>query len=330
MSYNIDQSVWSNMFALPTQIPDKYIKMANETQIKAILWIFRHSGEEINAAEIAKHIGKSSAAVEESLCYWASVGVLKSDNIPLAQDAVSAVSSSPQKVLQPIPETKPSYEQIKTRCKESPELELLFNDVQKRLGRTIGYEGEYTILMMHDSYGLPLEVILMLVDYCVSMGKSSYAYMKKVAQNWGEREIDSIEKADALISKLNTCQSTWTKFCSMTGIQNPKPTSSQAALLLKWVGEYKFSAEMIYLAYEEMSDNCSRTSFKYMDEILKNWFLKGIKNPEDAEREKQQFKKSRAKPKAQVSASTGSYDMDEFERRAQTLPVYKRKKGDDK
>ena len=63
MSYNIDQSVWSNMFALPTQIPDKYIKMANETQIKAILWIFRHSGEEINAAEIAKHIGKSSAAV---------------------------------------------------------------------------------------------------------------------------------------------------------------------------------------------------------------------------------------------------------------------------
>ena len=28
MSYNIDQSVWSNMFALPTQIPDKYIKMA--------------------------------------------------------------------------------------------------------------------------------------------------------------------------------------------------------------------------------------------------------------------------------------------------------------
>ena len=223
MSYNIDQSVWSNMFALPTQIPDKYIKMANETQIKAILWIFRHSGEEINAAEIANHIGKSSAAVEESLCYWASVGVLKSDNIPLAQDAASAVSSSPQKVLQPIPETKPSYEQIKTRCKESPELELLFNDVQKRLGRTIGYEGEYTILMMHDSYGLPLEVILMLVDYCVSTGKSSYAYMKKVAQNWGEREIDSIEKADALISKLNTCQSTWTKFCSMTGIQNPKP-----------------------------------------------------------------------------------------------------------
>ena len=116
----------------------------------------------------------------------------------------------------------------------------------------------------------------------------------------------------------------------MTGIQNPKPTSSQAALLLKWVGEYKFSAEMIYLAYEEMSDNCSRTSFKYMDEILKNWFLKGIKNPEDAEREKQQFKNSRAKPKAQVSASTGSYDMDEFHRRAQTLPVYKRKKGDDK
>ena len=330
MSYNIDMSVWSSMFALPTQIPDRYLKMANETQIKAILWIFRHSGEEINAAEIAKHIGKTSAAVEESLCYWASVGILKSDNIPAEQNTATAVSAQPQKILQPIPETKPSYDQIKKRCKESPELELLFNEVQKRLGRTIGSEGEYTILMMHDSYGLPLEVILMLVDYCVGAGKSSYAYMKKVAQNWGEREIDSIEKADELISKLNTCQSIWTKFCSMTGIQNPKPTSSQAVLLLKWVGEYKFSAEMIYLAYEEMSDNCSRTSFKYMDEILKNWYLKGIKNPEDAEKQKRQFKNSKTNSKAKASATAGSYDMDEFERRAQSLPVYKRKKGDDK
>lgn len=330
MGFRINSCVWSNMFALPAQITDKHLKMANETQIKTILWIFRHTNESIDAKIIAKSIGKPAPAVEEALFYWASVRIIDSEAfVPLAAEEKSA-STAVKKELAPIPETMPSYEQIKKRCKESPELEMLFNEVQKKLGKTIGYDGEYSLLMMHDSYGLPVEVIFMLVDYCVSVGKSSYSYMRKVAKNWGEREIDSIEKADEIISNLNTCQRVWAQLSKMTGLQNPKPTASQSAYLLTWVNEYKFSIDMIYLAYEAMANNCARTSFSYMDAVLKNWYTNGIKNPEDAEKQTFSREKAKTPQKNKKGETKSSYDMDEFERRADALPVYKRKKRDEK
>lgn len=326
MSYSINPSVWGNMCALPADITDKYLKLANGTQIKTALWIFRHSTEPIDPAAIAKKVGDSQANVEEALRYWASVGILNSEAPEIKQIRLTEPQAAP-KQLPDLPTSKPTYEQIKLRCKESPELELLLNELQQKLGKTIGYDGQSTFLMMYDSYGLPYEVIFMLVDYCVSVGKTSFNYMAKLAKNWGEREIDTIEKADEAISNLNICQQVWSKFCFMTGIQNPKPTARQSQYLLTWVNDYKFSIDMIYLAYEEMANNCTKTSFAYINAVLTDWYQKGYKTPQDVEKAKTKKPLKKA-AKRQPTDSGGSYDMTEFERRADKLPVYKRRKGE--
>ena len=237
MSYSINPLVWGNMFALPADVSDKYLKMANETQIKTAVWIFRNVSAPIDAAAISKAVGKPVSAVEEALRYWASVGVLNSEIVPAAA-VQPAVKEAHKKELPTIPETKPSYEQIAIRCKEDPQLEQLFNEVQQILGRTLGYDGEYSLLMMHDDYGLPSEVILMLADYCVNNGKASYSYMRKMAKSWGEKEIDSIEKADAVISNLNTIQSVWNQFIRLTGIQKLRlHIAKQVHLLFRLIFE---------------------------------------------------------------------------------------------
>ncbi len=316
MSYCINPVVWGNMFGLPSDVSDKYLKMANEAQIKTVLWIFKNTNSPIDPKAVAKAIGKPVAAVEEALRYWVSVGILNSEiSLPSAQE----VNITPVKELPVIPEARPTYDQIKIRCKEEPQLAMLLREVQKILGKTMGYEGECTILMMHDHYGLPFEVIYMLVGYCVEINKASYAYMSKVAKNWGERDIDTVEKASDIIENLNACQSIWTQFTRLTGIQNPKPTTTQGQYLLTWVKEYKFSVDMIYCAYEIMVDNCTKISFKYMDAILKDWYQKGIKNPDDAEKEK---KKPVADKKSVKGTAKTSYDMDEFKRRADKLPTF--------
>ena len=320
MGYSINPLVWGNMFALPADISDRYLKMANEAQIKTAVWIFRNGSAPIDAAAISKAIGKPVSAVEEALRYWASVGILNSEIAPAAAVVQPTVTEAPKKELPVIPETKPSYEQIAIRCKEDPQLEQLFNEVQRILGRTLGYDGQYSLLMMHDDYGLPTEVILMLADYCINNGKASYSYMRKMAKSWGEKEVDSIEKADEVISNLNTIQSVWNQFIRLTGIQNPKPTSTQSQFLLTWVNEYKFSMEMIYSAYEIMVNNCAKISFRYMDAILKDWYQKGFRTPEDTEKEEKPG--SPAPKKGAGSLQGTSYDMDEFKRRADKLPVY--------
>lgn len=326
MGYSVNFSMLGKSFVVPSDVAEKYIKMANETQIKTVLWIFSHMGEEIDPAVIAKKIGKPSAAVEEALIYWASVDVLTADSAHTSAASAPAAPPAPKKELQEIPDIAPSYEQIVKRCKESPEMEAFLNDLQKTLGKTIGYDGQGVFLMMHDSYGLPFEVIYMLVDYCVGIGKPSYKYMGRIARSWGEKEIDTIEKADEAITKLNTVSKSWAAFTEMTGIRTPKPTAYQQDFLLKWITEYKFSMEMIYEAYEIMANNCAKISFKYMDAVLTDWYSNNIKNPEDIKTRGEKPKKE-AKTPASAGKSTPSYDIEEFEQRANQLPVYKPGKG---
>lgn len=324
MGYSVNFSVLGSSFVLPCEAVDKHIKMANEAQIKTILWIFRHSSDVIDAAEISKKINKSTAAVEEALCYWASVGILNSDILPETQKVQQPQIPKATKILPDVPEIAPSYEQIMKRVKESPELAEFFNEIQKTLGKTVGYDGQVAFVTMIDSYGLPVEVIFMLVSYCVSIGKSSYRYISKIAKSWGDKEIDTIEKADREITDLLSCKKLWQQFTRYSGIEMPKPTRKQEEFLLKWTNTYKFNIDMICLAYDIMCDNLSKISFSYMDKILISWYQKGIKTPEQVEKIRSNAK-SAPKKQSNSTAASGSYNMGEFEQRAQELPIYKRK-----
>ena len=104
---------------------------------------------------------------------------------------------------------KPTSDQIACRLMEEPALRLLYAEAQQKLGRTIGYDGQSTLLMIHDQYGLPVEVILMILEYAASQGKTSMAYIAKMGRDWGEREIDTLEKAEEQLTRLRTGQSLW-------------------------------------------------------------------------------------------------------------------------
>ena len=86
----------------------------------------------------------------------------------------------------------------------------------------------------------------------------------------------------------------------------------------------KFSIEMIFLAYEEMMDHSGKISFAYMNKVLANWHQKGLRTPEDVEKDKQNYRDS--KKKKNTADTSTSYDMSEFNRRADSLPVYNSKK----
>ncbi len=323
MAYRINPAALSSMFAVPTKVVDNCIKLASASQLKTLLWIYRHTAEPIDPAIISKDIGYSPADISDALvalCQW---DVLVSDNekievIP-APKKVEKTEAEAKKELEPLQAVKPTNEQIIRRCKESPEIKNMFNDIQTLLGKTIGYDSQAVLIMMHDHYGLPIEVIYMLVDYCNSIGKNGFSYIASVGKDWGEKEIDSIEKADEQIKILNECNGLWKEFARMAGIQNPRPSSYQSAYLRQWSQDMKFNVEMIYLAYEEMLNHSTRISFPYMNKVLATWHSKGIKTPEDIENEKLSFKKTLEQEKAKEKPS---YNTDEFESRAIPLPVY--------
>ena len=321
MSYSINPTSYKSIFPVPADLVDKHIRLANEHQLKVLLWILRNNPDnpDIDKMCAALKINKDDAY--DYLQYWILTGVIISDNEPPQNLPVTVseepIKTNPQtlvhdlKSTEPVKPSKPSSSEIISRIDESPEIGHLFNEAQQKLGKTIGYDGQCTLLLLHDHYGLPVEVLFMLIDYCVSIGKVNYAYIEAVGKDWGTKEIDTLEKAAEQIAALKNANSIWKEFSQYAGIKTPRPTQSQVEYLRRWTDEWKFSIEMIMLAYEEMANHTGKLSFGYINKVLMNWHSKGFSKPDDISKTENEIKTTKSF-KNDKQTSSPSYNLGDF------------------
>ncbi|MGN1419771.1 MAG: DnaD domain protein, partial [Acutalibacteraceae bacterium] len=168
------------------------------------------------------------------------------------------------------------------------------------------------------------EVILMLIEYAKSKGKTGFAYISNLGRSWSEREIDSIEAVEAYIEEQNSTDEMWREFRSLTGVKNANPTTKQRNYFSVWKNELGFDCEMIYLAYEISIEKTEKMSLAYMDKVLKNWHKNGIKTPVDVQKEQEQWasqtqKSKKSKPAEKPAQSDSSYDLDAFAKKSLKL-----------
>lgn len=258
-----------------------------------------------------------------------------SASYPSAQLPQGTNVSSAQTAVSQINIEMPSHEQVAARCNESRDLRDLFSEVQQRLGRTIGYEGQAALLMLYDTYGLSPEVILMAVEWSVMQGKTGMKYIAAVGKGWAENEIDTVEKAVKYIEDMDSCDRLWRRFSELSGISNPKPTAKQRKFFSAWTQELEYGIDIIYMAYEEMADHTEKFSMPYMDKVLRSWHAEGYRNTDDVENAKLKF--AQGKRTADVKQFPGgknkkedaSYDLDSHDQKAKlSPPTYTRRKKD--
>jgi DnaD/phage-associated family protein len=338
MKINVNPSLqWGAVFQVPAAVVDKYLKIASPEQIKALLWVLRHASDSPELSELCAVLKCEEGDGRDYLKFWEELGILLCDDAynqrpspPSLKSADAKNTKTPQKPpLEPIPLINPTSEQILARANESPEIAFLFNESQKKLGRTVGYDTQCVLLMLHDQYGLPVEVILMIIEYCVSVNKASVAYISAVGRDWAEKEIDSIEKADEQVEILRRCNGIWKEFAAMAGISNPRPTSVQSEYLRTWTYELSFSVDMIFLAYEEMANHCAKLSFAYINKVLTNWYDSGLKTPSDVAEaaKKRSEKKSSSKREKSANKNDASYDIEEYKRSTIQDPIVYKKRN---
>lgn len=334
MDLIINPSKWNKSFAVPSEVVDDYIRLAGSVQLKVLLWLMRHSSNEKSVDEMSKDIGVSVPDCNDALTFWKETGILIScdgEAVIVKKEEIKEEKKSVEekKLLPEIEVVKPTVEQIVARGDESEEVRFLFNEAQLRLGKTIGHDGQAVLLMMHDAYGLPVEVIVTIIEYCVSVGKTSTSYIAKIGKDWGEREIDTLEKADEVISELKASDEMWGEFRLRTGISTPRPTSAQMKYLNRWKNEYGFSMDMIFLAYEETANNIQKMSFPYMDKVLKNWFTEGLRTPRDVAKAKQDRLNmvSSVKPEVKTKKKS-SYNIDDVLKQNDESELIYVRKGD--
>ena len=348
MEFEINYAAFNEIFPVPKAVVQDNIQLASPLSLKALLLMLCAGGEPPTVTELAKTLKREEAEVEDALLFWVERGVLNKAGAPLKPLAVfkapveparsvpvlPAPPQEPKKEVAPLPLSRPTHEEIAARVAECEEFRELFAEAQLKLGKTIGYEGQSLLIMLHDTYDLPLEVILMLLEYAKSKGKTGYKYIASLGRDWSEKEIDSFEAAEEYIASLHTTDALWEEFRSQTGAKNRNPTAKQRRFLDHWGKELKMSVQMILLAYEICIDNTGKLSLEYMDKVLHSWHEKHITTPQAAEAEKKQWaekkfgaKKKTAAPKSSVFSSDASYDLDAYRQSAIGLRDYVPKKG---
>lgn len=348
MDYTLNPSAFmSGIFPVPDLLVDENIRLASVVQLKVILYILRNSRQEISKEKISEALSIDPYDVSDAMVFWAERGLLmKQGDVPALPSVAAQTASAeavtnvriekqneapvkaPKKVVADIPSSRPSHEQVAARCKESEELVHLFREVQLALGKTVGYEGQATLLMMHDTYGLPIEVILMAVEYAVSKNKTGFAYIGRIGKTWSENEIDTIEAAEQYILEHDEINEVWNKLRSLTEINNINPTEKQHRYLVCWVKEYGYDVNIIYQAYEESVNNTGKFNMPYMDKIIRTWHEFGVKTVVDINRCREEWEKSRDKrlgknkksaPRKNDVKGEASYDLDLFTKSALDL-----------
>ena len=350
--YHIDPAVYGSVFVLPKRLAETDLILAPGACLKALLFAFAHAGEPLTAEAAAEATGLTPADAADALRYWARLGYLTDDTAPKA----AAEAAEPEAQPAPVPAepekkpkeafdlkpSKPSYEMICKRLAEDPGVRELFSEAQMKLGRTIGTADQASLLLLYDYYGLPAEVILAVCEYArIHKKERNMGYIYTVGVDWSRRGIDSLEAADAELMLLEKMNTAWTSFTAAVKIPNPYPTAAQQKYIVKWTADWRFSLDMLVLAYEETLKNAGKASFPYMDKILASWRKDGIETPEQAAERERQFReaaieKAAAKQtpgprpaprKKRTDEGPASYDIDRAEEKMfTTVPKLKKKK----
>ncbi len=228
------------------------------------------------------------------------------------------------------PDELPQYtpEDVEREIANGGVFPALVRDVQRELGKELSSEGLMTLFGIYDYLRLPPEVILMLVNHCVSECLERYGpgrppsmrYIEKAAYVWEREQIFSIEAAEGYIKRQSAMRAGERELTPVLGISGRALSATERRYLNSWTG-MGFHAEAVEMAYDRTVTNTGRLAWKYMDSILKSWHSKGLHTPEEIDRGDAPQKKHPAAPAkggGQESAA-GGVTAEELERMRRKL-----------
>lgn len=329
MNLSINCGTWNSIFAIPCDVVDKHIKLAGSAQLKVLLFILRYAGQNISTDKIATALSMDELDVKDSMQYWIETNVI---SVPTASNSEEKKESGnndlslsknnicdePKGVTAtnfkkfPVRVEKPDSAFVARRINDSEEISFLMQEAQVILSRPISNGESAVLLMLHDTDGLPVDVIIMLMQYAVSIGKGNIKYIEKMATSWANEEIDTVEKAENKIRALENYRKAWSSLEKIIGIEHRSPSSKEDEAANRWINIWELPENLIKEAYDRCVNAKGKYILNYMDGIIKNWYNNGIKTLEQA-LDEDKFKKSAQYSKKQNNDFT-SYNIDEYER----------------
>lgn len=235
------------------------------------LYLLRRGGS-FSADEAARRLGVSKDRLLQAAGVLQSLGLLEIRGIPAPADELPEYST----------------QEMHARTMDSTEFATLTGEVQSALGRVLTGTELKILFGIYDYLALPPEVICMLVGYCMERTEKrqgagrrpSMRTIEREAYAWANREITTLEMAEAHLKMLARMDSETERVKGAIGISGRELSSTERKYIENWLA-LGFDAEALAIAYDRTVLKTGRLQWKYMDSIVSSWHSKGLHTPQE-------------------------------------------------
>ncbi len=280
---------------VPTVFLKKYLCDAPQDYVKVYLFglCLAYTGEQMGDIELEEALHLSGVQIEAALKYWETKGFV------FAKSAGRTVSyeflSGEEERVEEKPRKKPPIY----------EYEGYNNMLNTLLNRTLSPVDLQKIYDFTDVFGLPQDVVITLVEYCVTGRGSnvSVAYLDKVAQAWADEGVDSREKAQQKIEEYKAMSGGAKIVMKQMGLLGKNPGKTEMDYYTKWTEKWGFTHEAVLFAMRD-KEFAKDQPFKYLDAILRTLYEQGI----TSSRKISEYNASRSKRQANIKEVLGALE----------------------
>jgi len=209
--------------------------------------------------------------------------------------------------------------EVKARADTDESFRMLLSETSDRLGRVLSGADMKILFGIYNDRGLPAEVILLLIGWCMEETerlygagkKPSLRQIEKEAYIWAREGLFTLELADGYIREHKRYNRDVAAVARELGIQGRRIAQKELNYIGSWLAK-GFGVRAIALAYERTVIQTGELRWSYLNKIIENWHSQGLHTPAEIEAGDKP-PKSGKKPSAEKKTRTGP-DASEYDR----------------
>lgn len=192
-------------------------------------------------------------------------------------------------------------DQLAEVSEASEEFKALRDYAEQKMQKLFNTADLSVLYSFMDSLCFSPAVIMLVIEYCISINKGSLRYVEKMLCDLSDKGITDYEAVERHIANIKEYRSYEGKIRQLCGFGDRALTKKEAAIVSRWKNELKADISMVELAYEKTVGTIQKPSLAYMGSILEQWAKDGIATPEQA-----------ANQGAPKEEKNKSFDTDDF------------------
>lgn len=218
---------------------------------------------------------------------------------PLA-NTTSAASDYSVSLQQPAIPAKTNFTAAQIRdLGKQDEIAEMFYLAERYLNRLLNPKDREVLLYLYVDLQFTVDLVIYLIEYCVTNNHASIRYIEKVALDWHSNNVRTIKDAK---DRSRNYSSGVISVMKAFGISGRNLGQSEKDYIDKWNSDYCFTDDMIVEACNRTIQNIHEPSFKYADSILRGWRDKNISTLKELENLDKEFNAAHTAAKEAAAA----------------------------